>query len=721
MNRFRFFSLAVWLGCGLLSSALFAAENAKDQVEPEPPITQIDREHWAYLPLIRPEVPHVQDSAWPRNAIDRFILAKLEEASLNPLPEADRVTLIRRLSFDLTGLPPTPDAVSQFLHDSSPNAYDRLVDRLLASPEYGVRWGQHWLDLARFAETDGFEHDHVRPNAWRYRDWVINAFNADLPYDQFVQRQIAGDVLEPNNSEALVATGFLLCGPDMPDINLQAERKHTILNELTSTVGSVVLGLPIGCAQCHDHKFDPVSQRDFYRLRAFFENMDIFRDHPLPAPTLSDTERETRLAALETEIFTLEQLAVERSTKAKNGKPVLITDYEALLKKHLTPKEQTQHAELTAKWDALRTQANPVSKTKPQLGRVVNQRTGKPAEAYLWIRGDFRRQGPKLQPGYLRVINSTNETPGKSEAPRVSLARWLTRPNNPLTTRVMANRLWQHHFGKGLSESSSNFGIMGQEPTHSRLLDWLAWELASDWSLKRMHKLIVTSATYRTASRAHNHRWSNTKNALAQSRWKTAVAEDPENQLLARARRRRLEGEAIRDALLFVTETLSQNRGGPGVRPPLPPELLSTLLKNQWPVTKNQDDHTRRSLYLFVRRNLRFPIFEVFDQPDTNASCAVRARSTIAPQALTMLNSTLTHTAAEQLASLVLSKTRASQQECIQFVFQKTLSREPSENETRLALAFLKSQSERTEKTPEIAWRDFCLAILNTNEFLYVD
>lgn len=694
-----------------------------EELPPEPPLTDSDRDHWAFYPLLRPEVPSVQNTAWPQNPIDRFVLAKIEENSLHPLLEADRVTLIRRVTFDLTGLPPTPAAVQTFLEDRSPDAYVRLVDRLLASPDYGVRWGQHWLDLARFAETDGFEHDKVRHEAWRYRDWVVDALNADLPYDRFVRQQLAGDVLEPENPAAAIPTGFLLCGPDMPDINLQTERRHNVLNEMTSTVGSVFLGLPLGCAQCHDHKFDPVSQRDFYRLRAFFENMELFKEQPVPSAEdtahqkLWETERAQRLQELDAQIAKLENAALARA--AENDEPDLTKEYEQLLKENLSAKEQKQHKTLTAEWDQLRKQSPP----QPPMGRVVKELSGQPKPAYLWIRGDFRRQGPELEPAYLRVANPEKQTPApsKEKPSRAELAHWLTQPDHPLTARVMANRLWQYHFGVGLSASSSNFGIMGDEPTHPELLDWLACELATDWSLKRLHRLLVTSATYRLASQPQNPRWTAAQNQLAQARWQAALENDPENRLLARRRRQRLEGEAIRDTLLAATGQLSQRRGGPGVRPPLPPELLSTLLKNQWPVTKDEKDHDRRSLYLFVRRNLRFPIFEVFDQPDTNASCAVRARSTIAPQALTMLNSKLTFTAAEDLANQILAEHNQTDADRIRTVFLKTLSREPTAEETQQTLAFLKTQSQQPNQNQTTAWRDFCLAMFNTNEFLYID
>src|SRR5579872_2055721 len=304
----------------VLAAAAPAAEPAAAVSPVEPPLTAADREHWAFRPLARPAIPAVKDGQWCRTPIDRFILAKLESAGLAPLPRADRRTLIRRVTFDLSGLPPTPADIDAFVGDPAPEAYERLIDQLLESPVYGQRWAQHWLDLVRFAETDGFEHDLERPQAWRYRDWVIDAFNADMPYDQFVQWQLAGDELRPDDAAASVATGFLLCGPDMPDINLLEERRHNFLNDMTGTVGSVLLGLNVGCAQCHDHKFDPISQLDFYRLRAFFDPMEIFKDHPLPGDSekpASDTGPVARVKELAEALQALEDGARKR-LKAEN-------------------------------------------------------------------------------------------------------------------------------------------------------------------------------------------------------------------------------------------------------------------------------------------------------------------------------------------------------------------------------------------------------------------
>lgn len=632
----------------IVSALLVTAASLAAQIS-EPPITVEDRRHWSFRPLRRPSPPSV---AGVEGAIDRFVRAELAAAELEPMPPADRRTLIRRLSFDLIGLPPTAKQIEKFVTDDAPGAYQRLVDRLLAAPAHGERWAQFWLDLARFAETDGFEHDRTRPQAWQYRDWVIRALNRDLPFDQFVRLQLAGDELEPDNADAALATGFLMAGPDMPDINRQDERRDTKLNEMTGAVGSVFLGLTFGCAQCHDHKFDPISQADFYRLRAVFENTVWPRRDKL-----------------------------------------------------------------------LATVAREPSATAPP--------------SHLMIRGDFRRAGPAVEPAFVRIANQQHPVEfaatklARSSGRRTALANRLTRPDHPLVARVIVNRLWQHHFGRGLVDTPSDFGRRGGAPSHPRLLDWLATELPTQaWSLKAMHKLIVMSAAYRRASRPGGDDTS----------WRRAVRADPDNRLLWRGNRRRLEGEAIRDSMLAVAGRLSDRRGGPGVRPPLPTEVTRTLLKNQWQVSPNRADHDRRSVYLFARRNLRFPLFDAFDRPDANSSCARRNRSTTAPQSLMLLNSEFSLDTARRFAGLLFTEA-SSTAERVRLAYLRAFARAPSARELRGALAFLAEQAgmlrregrpatalAQPDPTPDGADRyaaaalvDYCLALFNLNEFVYVD
>ncbi len=633
---------AVWCAAAGLASCLSVAAVADNSVaqpaSDEPPVTQEDRRHWAFRPLADVDVP-AADSAAAANPVDRFLLARLEEAGLSFAPEADRATLIRRLSFDLTGLPPGWAEVRAFVEDLDPDAYERLVDRLLLSPEYGRRWAQHWLDLVRFAESDGFEYDHEREEAWRYRDWVIGAFNADMPYDDFVRRQLAGDELEAGEPSSAVATGFLMAGPDMVDINLAEERRHGFLNEMTSTVGAVYLGLTLGCAQCHDHKSDPVSIQDFYRFQSFFANTVV------------------------------------------------------------NPQKQKQ------------------------LPPVVREPGPVAPPSRVMVRGDFRRPAEEVDPAVPRVLDVLGgglvvpapEQGAVSSGRRSALAGWISRPDNALALRVMVNRLWQHHFLVPLVETPNDFGAGGSRPSHPELLDWLAAELPRrEWSLKEMHRLLVTSAGYRQASRGHG------------AAWEAALSRDPGNQLLSRMHRRRLSGEAIRDAMLAASGRLNRRMGGRSFKPPLPKEVTATLLKDQWNVSEDPADFERRSVYLFVRRNLRYPMFDVFDRPDPNFSCSRRNVSTTAPQALTLMNSGLSRDLAESLARRIMAETGQEKEGWIGAVYGEALSRAPSVAETEAALEFLQKQiqiaAEDSYEEPEKeALSDLCLAVFNANEAVYVD
>ncbi len=568
--------------------------------------------HWSWQPIQTPSIPEVPGN---RHPIDAFVSANLQTHGLTLAPEADRRTLLRRLSFGLTGLPPSTGEVQNFLGDNRPDAYNRLIDRLLATPAYGEHWARQWLDLARFAETDGFEHDKTRPNAWRYRDWVIQALNDDLPYNEFVRQQIAGDQIHPESHSAAIATGFLLAGQDMPDINLAEERKHMLLNEMVSTVGSAFLGLSLGCSQCHDHPYDPLPQKEFYQLRAFFEG-----DLQL---------KERKLGNISARIM----------------------------------------------------------------------QTGHPASTYFMERGDFRRPAEIVHAAYPAIANPSQSTPQKGS--RQELAKWITRPDNPLAMRLAANRIWQGHFGQPLA-SPEDFGVQGEPPIHPELLDWLAAEIPRQgWSLKSLHKLILTSETWKQAS----------LNQRNDPNWQRRLERDPANSLLSRQHRRRLTGEMLRDTMLAVSGSLSKRKGGPGVRPPLPKEITATLLSNHWPVSPDEEDHRRRSIYLFARRNLRYPLFDLFDTPALAESCSRRPNSTTAPQALALLNSNFVSEAAERLAEYI-SKNSPEPKDAIREAYQLTLSRLPSKEESQNAEVLVGKAGNLSDLT---------LALFNLNEFLYLD
>lgn len=569
-------SLGLTLLLGWGDARAVAIHASADPVKDEPKITEKDREHWAFKPL----------QTNPNKAsIDDFIA---------PQPQADPATLIRRLSFDLIGLPPSPEAVRTFVHQShaSHQSYEALVDKLLASPRYGEHWAQWWLDLARYADTDGFEYDAERGRAWQYRDWVIDALNRDMPFDEFVQRQIAGDLMGDET-----ATGFLFAAPDMPDLNNQSERRHVLLNDITTAVGSVCLGLTVGCAQCHDHPYDPISQADFYRLRAFFDNTVL-------------------------------------------------------------PKER-----------------------KP-LGPFARVFAEDVPASTVFVRGDFKRPGPEIRPAFPRVFGST-----PANADRLSLARWIAGENNPLFLRTTANRLWQQHFGKPLAAIPGDLGHQGEAPTNPALLDWLAAELPrQSWSLKKLHKVILMSNYYQQAA----------------------------------APRKRLTGEMLRDAMLAVSGQLNLKTGGPGVKLPLPKEISDTLIKKQAEPTADITEYTRRSIYTFARRNLRNPLFELFDRPDAQISCARRNESTTAPQALMLLNSEFAHDIAAKLAAHLNAVHGQDEVALIGDATLRCLSRQATKQEIEAGQKFLQGQ---VALAPNFqgALADYCLALLNSNEFLYVD
>lgn len=696
----------------------------------ERPISIEERAHWAFQPPVKPDPPRVRKTEWVRNPIDLFILQRVEREGLSPAPAAGKTTLLRRLSFDLVGLPPSPEEVAAFLADDSPDAYERSVDRLLASPQFGERWAQHWLDLARYADSDGFEFDEARPDAWRFRDWVVRAINEDLPFDRFLTRQLAGDEAAADDPDAVIATGWCRCYPDMVDLNDQGLRRQNALDDITETTGLVFLGLTIGCARCHDHKTDPIRQTDFYGLQAFFAPARFRDDWPLA----SRDERhahEHRMKEWEHAVSTIQRRLLGLEAPARGrlapGPPPGADDrlvtalakgpsersdaetrlvFEALakdkrvaagdLEKALAPEDRAARAQALAELKAVR-EAMPAPLPK---ARVVDEAGGPAPPTFLRKRGDFFSPGPEVGPAFPAVLASAPprvQAGSRSTGRRAALAAWLTAPDHPLTARVIVNRLWQHHLGRGLVASPSDFGRSGEPPSHPALLDWLATELvARDWSLKAMHRLIVTSATYRQAA----------EGAPAAARF------DPENTLVWKHARRRLDGEALRDALLAVSGRLRTALGGPAVFPELPRELTKLSGKGAiWPVSPLEEDRNRRSLYVFIRRNLRYPFFEAFDRPDTNASCPKRPSTTIAPQALSLLNGQLAHDAARGLAARVRREAGVTPQAQVERTYLICLGRAPDAVERELALAFLKEGR-------EAGLADFALALINSNEFV---
>jgi hypothetical protein len=726
----------------------------------ERPITDADRAHWSFRNPVRPAVPAVHEPSWVRTPVDAFVLARLEKAGLRPAPEADRATLLRRVALDLTGLPPTPQEVDDFLHDPAPDAYERVVERLLASPHHGERWAQHWLDVVRYAESNGYEADGERPHAWRYRDYVVRSFNDDLPFDRFLTEQLAGDVLahgqDPRRyADEWVATGFNRCGPvhvvggnTDPEVNRQE-----VLTEMTNAVGAACLGLTLGCARCHDHKFDPVSQRDYYRLQAFFaaaqpKEIDIATPEERADHDRRAREINAHLAPLRKQAAAIEAphqarlVAAKKAqlepkyrealaTPAKERTPEqakLAADAEPLIKvawdelvADLTPAERERRAALRAQIHELEAQLPPPA---PQAWAVEDGQAA--PETHVLKRGDPKKKAERVGPGFPRVLVPE----GADNAPqnRLDLARWLTAPDHPLTARVLVNRLWQHHFGRGLVATPNDFGRRGLPPSHPELLDWLACEFRErGWSIKHLHRLLVLSSTYRQDSRPPDSA--------------DARRADPDNRLLWHANRQRLEGEALRDCVLAVSGTLNRTLGGPMVRVPLEPavyELIFTEGERDglWHVTPDVRQHTRRSLYLFAKRNVRLPLFEAFDQPDTLTSCPVRPVSTFAPQALILLNGPLLQRQSRAFAARLLRECGPDPARQVERAYVLALVRPPHPGEAATGRRFLADQADwlraRHQAGPATdlpegidpyaaaALADFCLALLNRNEFVYV-
>ncbi|HEU0142640.1 MAG TPA: PSD1 and planctomycete cytochrome C domain-containing protein [Bryobacteraceae bacterium] len=703
-------------------------------------------DHWAFQPIRRPAIPEVRNSAWTRNAIDRFIAARLEKENLQPSPEADKYTLLRRVSLDLTGLPPSPAGMDAFLADSSPDAYERVVDRLLASPHYGERWGRHWLDLARYADSDGYNIDSPRP-MWKYRDWVINALNGDMPFDQFVIEQIAGDLLPHPTADQLIATGFhrntllnLEGGIDFEQYRVEA------VADRVDTTGVVFLGLTVGCARCHDHKYDPVSQRDFYRLYAFFNNIDEMtngrdrgRAHEpvLEFPTRDQSiQRETirkQIALLEEELKLYQESLDSKfpvwEKEVRAHPPEKMTpELLAAVNRDVAGRTEIERDELMRffheqdlGWKERRASIAALRRREPKVdAALILRELPSPRESYIHLGGDFLRKGEPVEPGTPQVLP---QLPGIGESTRLDLARWLVSKQNPLTSRVMVNRVWQRYFGRGLVATENDFGTQGAEPVHPDLLDWLASEfMASGWKLKVLHRTIVTSAAYRQASA--------NRSDLAQR--------DPGNQLVARQHRLRLEAEIIRDAALAASGLLSPKIGGPSVYPPLPEGAMGvTQVNREWPVSKGEDRY-RRGMYTFFWRSAPHPALMAFDAPDATAACTRRNRSNTPLQSLTTLNNEAFFEAARHLARRIVKESAAEDTARVEHAFRLVLARPPSPGERDRLITFVQTEQRYFEANePEVAalaadpgmrrsrdlafiaaWISASRALLNLDEFL---
>jgi len=727
------------------------------------PISPEARRYWAFQKPVRAPVPAVAGEL--ANPIDRFLEKARREKGLAAAPRADRITLVRRAYMDLIGLPPTPAETAAWLADNSPRAWENLIDKLLASPHYGERWGRHWLDVARYADSNGFEHDFDRPNAWRYRDYVIRAFNQDTPYNVFLAEQIAGDELDQVTDDSLIATGFLRSyakvgyrEKDNPQF------RYEYLDDMIGTIGRGVLGLTVNCARCHNHKFDPISQKDYYQMQASLYGY-VETEHAL-APKEQVEAYESKTAEIDAQVAPLRQsvrqiedpyrtkLAQEKYKKyPENVQRAIAVPEEkrtpgaALLAgqvirttsvssdeidRAMTPDDLSRKKVLNERIRTLQNQRPkplPMASIvtdgdyrftpdgpgdEPAFGKGVKreaiegsflfQGPGRyqPPPSYFLIRGDSESRGPLMKPGFIGVItygDPKTEIPpadGRTSGRRRALAEWLGSTENPLTARVIVNRIWSHHFGRGIVATLDNFGKMGEPPTHPELLDWLAVEFMSrGWSIKQMQRLIMTSEAYQMSSQYQDA---------------SAEGKDPENRDLWRFPIQRLDAEAVRDVMLAASGGLDLTMGGLPVFPHIPGEILASMSEGIWKREEDGPRVWRRSVYVYRKRGLVFPMFEVFDLPDQNTSCGRRNVSTVPTQALTLLNDEAVLRQAKLFADRVKEAAPGDSAKQIDLAYRIALSRPPREEEARLAAEFL-------QKRP---LADFTHVLFNLNEFLYV-
>lgn len=692
-------------------------------------ITEEDRAYWAYLPRTDVKLPAVRKADWPANPVDSFILASLESAGLSPAPAADKLSLIRRVTYDLTGLPPTPEEVDNFTNDKDPAAYEKLIDRLLASPAYGERWARHWLDVVRFAETNGYERDGPKPYAWKYRDYVIRSFNADKPYDQFIREQLAGDELARKNwsIDALTAPGYYRLGlwDDEPADPLQA--RFDELDDIVATTAQTFLGITMNCARCHDHKIDPVPQRDYYRLLAFFVDIPRMSNdrNVRSANSLVDVstpeqklkyEAEFQKRQAEIESLTKKMVAIEdeaiKKMSAEDQRASEGLDRPQVVKKirdFLEESRWKQYQEIRKERNDLERQPDP----RTDLALSINRVNPKPPVTHVMARGNPHSPTDAVSPGFPSVIDPTDPklpevaADATSSGRRSVLADWIASGKNPLTARVIVNRIWQHHFGRGIVGSPNDFGQYGDQPTHPELLDWLANDfVAGDWKMKRLHKLICLSATYRMSSRADAR----------------ALTADPNNQLLWRFPMRRLSAEELRDSMLAVAGTLDRRLYGESIYPKIPREVLAgqSVPGQGWPTSKPEDSN-RRSIYVHIKRSLRLPILSMFDQADTDTTCPARYVTTVPTQALGLFNGEFTHEVAEGFVKRLKKEVPDDVSARVARAIRLTSGRTPSATELDRDLKFLDDLTTREKLTQDQAWVEYAVLLLNTSEFIYLD
>ena len=683
--------------------------------------------HWAFVPLQQDEPPAVNLPDWVANPIDAFILARLEANGLSPQQPADKRTLVRRIYYDVTGLPPTHKELAKFLADDRSDAYEQLVDRLLASPKYGEKWARHWLDVVRYAETNSFERDAAKPYAWKYRDYVIRSLNEDKPYDQFVREQLAGDELDQVTNDSITATGYYRLGTwdDEPADPLQS--KYDDLDNIVSTTGQAFLGLTVGCARCHDHKIDPFSQANYYGLLSFFVDITPYamprhRDAKLHSlwdlsPAKEKQQREelsSEIRKLQQASKNIEQQAIKRMDAADQRRTETAERQKVIDEKldlFLTDEQRPRYGELLSK---LKQAQQSLQEMPPaEYALSLAKCDPHPAPLHVMLRGNPHALGDPVEPCFPELFG---ETPpaipeavegAHSAGRRRVLAEWIASPDNMLTSRVIVNRVWQHHFGRGMVRSANNFGQLGTPPTHPRLLDWLSrWFTDQGWSLKKLHRLILTSSTYRMSSQANE----------------TALAADPNNDLFSRFDMRRLSAEEIRDSVLLVSGQLNEQMYGPSIFPKLSREVLQTQSKpgKGWR-TSSPQEAARRSIYIHIKRSLIPPELATFDFPETETSCEARFITTLPAQALNLLHSDFMQSQAGHLANRVKQEAGEETEARVIHTLRLLLSREPDRAIIDDSLQLIERLTVDHGVDREEAFRQFCVMALNLNEFVYLD
>ncbi len=718
-----------------LAALPLAAEPAAYEFKPQ------QKRWWAIQPVAKAAPPTLDAAGakWARNEIDRFVYEKLKAKGIKPSAPASREVYLRRAFLDLTGLPPTPAEAQAFLGDAKPGAEERLVDRLLASPRYGERWGRHWLDVVRYSDSDGFKQDDTRENMWRYRDWVIQSYNEDKPFNRFVREQIAADELYPGDVKALSGLGYLrLFEDEFNQANVHLRRQE-MLNDITDTTAYAFLGVTLACARCHDHKFDPLLHRDYYRMQSFFANLKIVDNAPvLPSKELAEynAAMEKYRAAAKPVLDKIEALLAEPRAKYRKQQVerfpeevqvIMLREPEkrSAFDWHIYHKALTQveasDSDIAAKMNAAgkatyKTLLSELEQFKalmpPSLpvAQVMRDQAMDAPPTYILKAGAYASPLDEVMPGFLSILDQKPVTvqpiPAlQSSGRRTALANWLADAGNPLSTRVIVNRMWQGHFGNGIVGSPNDFGVMGERPVNRELLDWLASTFTSTdgWSMKKMHRRILLSATYRQAS---NFR-------------EDAAAIDPDNKLQWRYPRRRLEAEAIRDSMLAVSGLLDTKMGGPGVFPAVP-KGTEIQEGRHWRKSIGDEDEYRASVYIFARRLVRYPMLQSFDAPLAIDSCGRRQETITTDQALELMNGDAAAGFARALAKRVANDSGQTPEGIVERAFRLTLSRAPSAAELKRGREFLAKQA-GLAGGGAAALEDFSLSLLSSNEFLYID